>query len=205
MVDFFSATLRYAVQLLTPAAIQVTKYSWIIYMPRWMNMICWYYLLNLKLIHLQAKICGRSNIVKDDIRWYLLFSLKINWPFHKKKSISFSGTWLSCSWTPRAVQRCCGRTVPSTCCDPAQSYFPMKTSSLPNLSPEMSAIINTATKNLCLVTLLKLQGYKWLLCMRHHIQVSDMAEDIMFNMHLCIISWWSWDQDQHYVLHYSSE
>ena len=38
--------------------------------------------------------------------------------FYQKMCISFSGTWLSCSWMPRAVRRCCVRTAPSTCCDP---------------------------------------------------------------------------------------
>ena len=68
-------------------------------------------IINILSTHSQAKICGRSNIVKDDIRWnYITLRQMI--------SNFFLGTWLSYLWTPRAVRRCCVRTAPSTCCDP---------------------------------------------------------------------------------------
>ena len=46
---------------------------------------------------------------------------------------------------PRAVRRCCVRTAPSTCCDPAQLFFIIAT------HLRCLPFINTATK--CLVTL----------------------------------------------------
>ena len=204
MLDFFSATLRYAVQLLTPAAIQVTKYSWIIYMPRWMNMICWYYLLNPKLIHLQAKICGRSNIVKDDIRWYIFFFLSKSIDlFIRRKAFPFQGH----DWAVHGRQEQCNDAAGEQCqvhavIQPRVTFqwrlHPYQTSHLRclPLSTQLPKPVSGDTPE----TPGGING-SYLCANIYNCWIWQKTSSCS----ICFISWLSWDQDQHYVLHYSSE
>ena len=125
---------------------------------RWQNIpelyICqdeWIWFVGIICWTLNWFIC-RLRFVADQIlsrmtsgRFSSFLELTLRNLFYQKMCISFSGTWLSCSWMPRAVRRCYVRTAPSTCCDPAQLFFIIAT------HLRCLPFINTATK--CLVTL----------------------------------------------------